>query len=205
MWEPNSWNDWRRRGNGEGPNSWPPSARKRGLRLVNLWRSPSIRPGCTHSIQRQDSASGARLTGDSQRRRFVMHRKPTIVLLLAAALLVFVGCSSDTTTTTTAGETTTSMAPETTTSSVSDLSGQTIEVAAVWSGAEQANFQKIIDAFQEQSGVQVTFTSTGDQIATILGTRMPVSYTHLRAHETDSYLVCRLLLEKKKKKTIKSP
>src|SRR5680860_1472712 len=27
---------------------------------------------------------------------------------------------------------------------------------------------------------------------------MPVSYTHLRAHETDSYLVCRLLLEKKK-------
>src|SRR5665647_3804979 len=28
--------------------------------------------------------------------------------------------------------------------------------------------------------------------------RHPVSYTHLRAHETDSYLVCRLLLEKKK-------
>ena len=27
----------------------------------------------------------------------------------------------------------------------------------------------------------------------------PVSYTHLRAHETDSYLVCRLLLEKKKR------
>ena len=33
----------------------------------------------------------------------------------------------------------------------------------------------------------------------ILGyiTRIAVSYTHLRAHETDSYLVCRLLLEKK--------
>src|SRR5665647_3484559 len=28
----------------------------------------------------------------------------------------------------------------------------------------------------------------------------PVSYTHLRAHETDSYIVCRLLLEKKKTK-----
>src|SRR5665647_3881395 len=26
-------------------------------------------------------------------------------------------------------------------------------------------------------------------------TRIPVSYTHLRDHETDSYLVCRLLLE----------
>src|SRR5680860_916877 len=31
-------------------------------------------------------------------------------------------------------------------------------------------------------------------------TYIPVSYTHLRAHETDSYLVCRLLLEKKKQK-----
>ena len=29
-----------------------------------------------------------------------------------------------------------------------------------------------------------------------------VSYTHLRAHETDSYLVCRLLLEKKKSTTL---
>src|SRR5665647_3861494 len=29
-------------------------------------------------------------------------------------------------------------------------------------------------------------------------TILAVSYTHLRAHETDSYLVCRLLLEKKK-------
>ena len=32
----------------------------------------------------------------------------------------------------------------------------------------------------------------------------PRSYTHLRAHETDSYLVCRLLLSKKKKKIILS-
>ena len=32
----------------------------------------------------------------------------------------------------------------------------------------------------------------------------PVSYTHLRAHETGRNLVCRLLLEKKKKKKCKS-
>ena len=31
-----------------------------------------------------------------------------------------------------------------------------------------------------------------------LAAEAAVSYTHLRAHETDSYLVCRLLLEKKK-------
>eukprot|EP00658_Telonema_sp_P-2_P052729 TRINITY_DN4099_c0_g1_i2.p1 TRINITY_DN4099_c0_g1~~TRINITY_DN4099_c0_g1_i2.p1 ORF type:complete len:102 (-),score=36.65 TRINITY_DN4099_c0_g1_i2:41-346(-) len=33
-----------------------------------------------------------------------------------------------------------------------------------------------------------------------LGEDSPVSYTHLRAHETPEHLVCRLLLEKKKKK-----
>src|SRR5674536_369448 len=32
-------------------------------------------------------------------------------------------------------------------------------------------------------------------------TVIPVSYTHLRAHETPEHLVCRLLLEKKKQKT----
>src|SRR5674536_389466 len=32
------------------------------------------------------------------------------------------------------------------------------------------------------------------------GRPTPVSYTHLRAHETPEHLVCRLLLEKKKKK-----
>src|SRR5665647_978727 len=37
-----------------------------------------------------------------------------------------------------------------------------------------------------------------------LRTPEAVSYTHLRAHETDSYLVCRLLLEKKKKKKKKN-
>eukprot|EP00658_Telonema_sp_P-2_P004665 TRINITY_DN11727_c0_g1_i1.p1 TRINITY_DN11727_c0_g1~~TRINITY_DN11727_c0_g1_i1.p1 ORF type:complete len:143 (+),score=31.85 TRINITY_DN11727_c0_g1_i1:95-523(+) len=32
---------------------------------------------------------------------------------------------------------------------------------------------------------------------------IPVSYTHLRAHETPEHLVCRLLLEKKNTNTIK--
>ena len=34
----------------------------------------------------------------------------------------------------------------------------------------------------------------------IIFTFLTVSYTHLRAHETGRNLVCRLLLEKKKKK-----
>ena len=39
----------------------------------------------------------------------------------------------------------------------------------------------------------------------IYGDMDAVSYTHLRAHETDSYLVCRLLLEKKKNPTNTPP
>jgi maltose-binding protein MalE len=52
------------------------------------------------------------------------------------------------------------------------LSGQKIEVAAEWSGAEQKNFEQVIAAFEKQTGAKVTFTSTGDNTATILGTRI---------------------------------
>src|SRR5665647_3100039 len=45
------------------------------------------------------------------------------------------------------------------------------------------------------SSLQITRIFTGSALFLPL---FPVSYTHLRAHETDSYLVCRLLLEKKK-------
>src|SRR5665647_683678 len=43
-----------------------------------------------------------------------------------------------------------------------------------------------------------TGCTTTDRPESRARTCPPVSYTHLRAHETDSYLVCRLLLEKKK-------
>ena len=45
-----------------------------------------------------------------------------------------------------------------------------------------------------------TQTPGEERLKSFLDMIAPVSYTHLRAHETDSYLVCRLLLEKKKKK-----
>eukprot|EP00658_Telonema_sp_P-2_P077575 TRINITY_DN7044_c0_g1_i3.p1 TRINITY_DN7044_c0_g1~~TRINITY_DN7044_c0_g1_i3.p1 ORF type:complete len:152 (+),score=49.53 TRINITY_DN7044_c0_g1_i3:131-586(+) len=46
---------------------------------------------------------------------------------------------------------------------------------------------------------QVSFEFVGETISTAVAIS-PVSYTHLRAHETPEHLVCRLLLEKKKKK-----
>ena len=47
--------------------------------------------------------------------------------------------------------------------------------------------------------LNVTDVSFSDfeELCTLFPRIYPVSYTHLRAHETDSYLVCRLLLEKR--------
>jgi alpha-glucoside transport system substrate-binding protein len=53
-----------------------------------------------------------------------------------------------------------------------EFSGQTVEVAAVWSGAEQSAFEEVLTAFEEETGAQVNFTSTGDDIATVLGNRI---------------------------------
>src|SRR5665647_531630 len=52
-----------------------------------------------------------------------------------------------------------------------------------------------------QAGVAGNAVADGDDRTPLGEARAEleaVSYTHLRAHETDSYLVCRLLLEKKK-------
>jgi hypothetical protein len=52
------------------------------------------------------------------------------------------------------------------------LQGQSLEVAAVWSGAEQANFKQVLDAFKAKTGASYTYTSTGDNIGTVLGSRL---------------------------------
>lgn len=43
-----------------------------------------------------------------------------------------------------------------------DFSGQTLNVAAAWSGAEQVNFEKVLDAFEQETGATVNYTSFGD-------------------------------------------
>ena len=47
------------------------------------------------------------------------------------------------------------------------------------------------------SKVKITFTDGKTLVGYVQ--RIAVSFTHFRAHKTDSLLVCRLLLEKKKK------
>src|SRR5450756_3108350 len=69
------------------------------------------------------------------------------------------------------------------------------------SGRHSARNRQVAQHLQHAGIATLLFdllTAQEEQID--LHTREPVSYTHLRAHETRHDLVCRLLLEKKKKK-----
>jgi alpha-glucoside transport system substrate-binding protein len=58
------------------------------------------------------------------------------------------------------------------TTQAQSLKGQSIQVYAVWSGSEQANFKQVLDAFTQQTGATVTYTSTGDNMSTVLGSKI---------------------------------
>jgi ABC-type glycerol-3-phosphate transport system substrate-binding protein len=52
------------------------------------------------------------------------------------------------------------------------LKGTTIEVAAKWTGPEQASFQKVLSAFEKQTGAKVNYASTGENTDAYLGPRI---------------------------------
>ncbi|MFD4143174.1 ABC transporter substrate-binding protein [Streptomyces sp. NPDC058572] len=56
--------------------------------------------------------------------------------------------------------------------SAKELSGQTVTVAGVWTGSEQKNFQKVLDAFSEKTGAKTTFVPTGDNVSTFVGSKI---------------------------------
>ena len=58
-------------------------------------------------------------------------------------------------------------------------------------GWSQATYEENLEKLRQAVG-KAGLTTVGEPV--------PVSYTHLRAHETVLDLVCRLLLEKKKQK-----
>jgi ABC-type sugar transport system, periplasmic component len=53
-----------------------------------------------------------------------------------------------------------------------EFSGVTLEVSATWSGAEQRNFEAVLDVFEEQTGATINYTSFGDNGATTLNTQV---------------------------------
>lgn len=89
------------------------------------------------------------------------------VVALATVMLVATACSGGEDLDADGGGTETSGAA----GSV-DLSGQTVEVAATWTGAEQERFQMVLDGFAEQTGATVRFRSAGDDVAAYVGPRI---------------------------------
>src|SRR5665809_63229 len=70
----------------------------------------------------------------------------------------------------------------------------TYTVQAFEDGTALFTWEFAVGEYLLTKGIQFGSDETLNQFA------YPVSYTHLRAHETKANLVCRLLLEKKKKK-----
>jgi alpha-glucoside transport system substrate-binding protein len=52
------------------------------------------------------------------------------------------------------------------------LSGETVTVAGVWTGSEQKNFRKVLDAFTEKTGAKTVFVPTGDNVSTFVGSKI---------------------------------
>ncbi|GAA2457586.1 ABC transporter substrate-binding protein [Streptomyces glaucus] len=52
------------------------------------------------------------------------------------------------------------------------LDGESLEVSAVWTGAEQANFKKVLAEFEKRTGAEVTFVPAQDPIINFLGSKI---------------------------------
>lgn len=83
----------------------------------------------------------------AQRRR---HRVAISLAVLAATSLVVAGCAGG-------GGGDSSAAP-----GGGDFAGQTLNVVAAWSGAEQKNFELVLKKFEDDTGATVNYTSFGD-------------------------------------------
>jgi alpha-glucoside transport system substrate-binding protein len=53
-----------------------------------------------------------------------------------------------------------------------DLSGESLEVSAVWTGAEQENFMRVMAAFEEATGATVSFVPSGDNLSSFVGSKI---------------------------------
>ncbi|ACU71070.1 extracellular solute-binding protein family 1 [Catenulispora acidiphila DSM 44928] len=113
------------------------------------------------------------------------HRSVTVVIAVGLVSgLALAGCSSSSSKPS-AGASTSSAAgtsaPSTSAASSSaaaagpalpDLSGKSIQVLAEWSGQEQQDFQKVIDAFTAKTHAKVSYQGAGDQTPTVLRSKL---------------------------------
>ncbi|OIV39126.1 sugar ABC transporter substrate-binding protein [Mangrovactinospora gilvigrisea] len=103
-----------------------------------------------------------------------MKRTHTAAATLAAAALVMAatGCSSGGSASTSTGGGNAGGSDAAASLHLPNLKGQKIQVAAVWTGAEQKNFLKVTARFDQLTGASTTFVPTGDNVSTFLGSKI---------------------------------
>lgn len=110
----------------------------------------------------------------------MMKRALRLTVVMTGIALAAAGCSGSSGNTNTpatggAGDASTGSSSPTSsgaTAALPKLNGTTLEVAAVWTGDEQKNFLQVVKPFEEQTGATIKYTSTGDQIASVLTPRV---------------------------------
>src|SRR4051794_25052124 len=122
-------------------------------------------PDRTNTPRTMWSTPGRHSASPASSRRGRILRRRRIVLLagFTALALTVAGCggggdNGSTGNTQAGGETT-----------FADLSGQTVEVSAVWTGAEQEAFKAVLDDFASKTKATVNYTPTGDDAAAFYG------------------------------------
>jgi ABC-type glycerol-3-phosphate transport system substrate-binding protein len=105
-----------------------------------------------------------------------MAKIPRFLTLPIAAVMLVAACSGGATPVPTTGGSTapggSTGAGTSTEPGGSVTAGGTITVTSLWGGAEQANFQKVLDAFQAKTGITAKYESVRDNYATALQTRI---------------------------------
>ncbi|GAA0430430.1 sugar ABC transporter substrate-binding protein [Acrocarpospora corrugata] len=91
-------------------------------------------------------------------------RKPAILLIAALAVTA---CGGEATPSNPSGS---AAAP--TATAAKPLAGVKIEVAAKWTGEEQANFEQVLAAFTAKTGAEVVYAGTGEDTGAYLGPRI---------------------------------
>jgi alpha-glucoside transport system substrate-binding protein len=105
-----------------------------------------------------------------------MAKFPRLITLPIAAMLILSACSGGATTA--PGGSSASSGPAGSSGTESGAPGSSavtsgsITVTSLWGGAEQANFQKVLDAFTAKTGIKVTYESIRTNYSTVLQTRI---------------------------------
>jgi multiple sugar transport system substrate-binding protein/alpha-glucoside transport system substrate-binding protein len=130
----------------------------------------STRTSLAHRTSAQRTSAGRTSAGRTSAGRTSAGRLTRLALAASALALTATACGGSGDGTPAAD----SSAPATSASGLQlpDLHGQKLEVAAVWTGPEQQNFQKVLDEFDKRTGASSTFVPTGDSASTFLGTKI---------------------------------